>query len=68
LIETAGYEVEVHRTETQDGYKLKMHRILPKKISNSPRLGPVFVMHGLFGTAADPIMTGADIALRKVLS
>lgn len=65
LIETAGYEAEVHQTETLDGYKLKLHRILPKKISRSPRLGPVFIMHGLFGTAADPLMTGAEIAIRK---
>lgn len=28
-------------------------------------LGPVFFMHGLFATAADYLMTGANTALRK---
>jgi len=66
LIETAGYECEVHQVETQDGYILKVHRIKPKTIN--PRLGPVFFMHGLFATAADFVMTGAEQSLPFLLS
>lgn len=51
--------------ETEDGYLLKVHRILPKNVASNPRIGPVFFMHGLFATAADYIVTGADKALRK---
>lgn len=65
LIKSFNYEVEVHQVQTQDGYKLNMHRILPKKVSAIPRLGPVFVMHGLTATSGDPLMTGAEIGLRK---
>jgi lysosomal acid lipase/cholesteryl ester hydrolase len=66
MIENAGYKAEVHQTETADGYKLKVHRILPKRVSMSSKLGPVLLMHGLFATAADFLVTGADNALRMM--
>ena len=62
LIETAGYCDEVHEVATKDGYLLKVHRILPKKEAKEPRK-PVFLMHGLFGTAAEYVLTGPEVAL-----
>lgn len=63
FIGTAGYASEVHEVETEDGYLLRVHRIMPLKPLNIVRKGPVFLMHGLFCTAADYVMTGPDIAL-----
>lgn len=62
LIETAGYRGELHEVTTEDGYLLMIHRILPKKEVRKPRK-PVFLMHGLFGTAAEYVLTGPDVAL-----
>lgn len=44
MIEEAGFQSEVHYAETQDGYILKIHRILKK--SPIPQPGPVFMLHG----------------------
>lgn len=64
LIETAGYCSEIHEVTTEDGYLLKVHRILPKKEAERPRI-PVFLMHGLFSTAAEYVLTGPEVALGK---
>lgn len=61
MITTAGFTPETHRVETDDGYLLKIHRILPK--IQKERKGPVLLIHGLFGTAADFLIAGPDIAL-----
>ena len=63
FIGNAGYSSEVHEVETEDGYLLRVHRVMPLKPSSIVRKGPVFLMHGLFCTAADYVMTGPDIAL-----
>lgn len=47
MIETAGFESEVHNAETEDGYILKVHRI--KKANGNYKTAPVFMMHGLTG-------------------
>lgn len=47
LIETAGFESEVHFADTEDGYILKVHRI--KKSNGNTKTSPVFMMHGLTG-------------------
>lgn len=63
LIDSSGYLSEVHEVETEDEYRIKIHRISPSfKVERS--LPPVFFMHGLFATAADYLMTGPNIALR----
>jgi Partial alpha/beta-hydrolase lipase region len=67
MIENAGYKSESYTVATEDGYILRVHRIKVQKPSNLPRRGPVFFMHGLFATATDYLLTGADIALRKSL-
>jgi Partial alpha/beta-hydrolase lipase region len=68
MIENAGYKSESHTVVTQDEYILRVHRIKVQKPSNVPRRGPVFFMHGLFATAADYLLTGSDIALRKFIT
>lgn len=65
LIHNAGYQSEEHDVETEDGYILKVHRVLVKKESLIPRK-PVFMMHGLASTAMDYVLTGPDIALGEL--
>lgn len=64
MIQTAGYQSEVHKVETEDGYILKVHRVLVKKQSLIPRK-PVFMMHGLLSTAMDYVFKGPDKGLGK---
>lgn len=53
LIEKYGYKTEIHEVTTEDGYILTAQRI--------PNEGPVvFLMHGLFGSAVDWILTGTE--------
>lgn len=67
LINSAGFSSSSYEVETEDFYRLKLHRIRVKNRSQSQQtLGPVFFMHGLFATAADYLMTGANTALRKI--
>lgn len=63
LIQSAGYQCQIHRVETEDGYILTMHRILPKLLSTIPKKGPVFMMHSMFGSSADFVISGSDVAL-----
>jgi hypothetical protein len=65
LIANAGYQGEVHFTETEDGYGLKIHRIVPK-IYNGRE--PVIFMHGLLATAADFLISGRNVAIAYLLS
>ena len=62
LIQTSGYQSEVHKVETEDGYILKVHRILVKNEVLKPK-SPVFMMHGLGSTASDYVSTGPQHAL-----
>lgn len=68
LIESAGFYGESHRVETEDGYRLKVHRILPKYIQPGSFKKPVFLMHGIVATAADFLVTGPDVALGYLLA
>lgn len=62
LIEEEGYICEVHRVETSDGYLLKIHRVM-KKEQGENQLGVVFIMHGIYATSADFVITRSKIAL-----
>jgi lysosomal acid lipase/cholesteryl ester hydrolase len=62
-VSLAGFASETHLIETEDGYLLKMHRVLPKK--QMERKGPVLMVHGMFGTSADFVLSGQDEALGK---
>jgi len=65
LIAKAGYKGEAHTVETEDGYFLKVHRLLPKQWTNKR---PVFLQHGLMATAADFIIIGPTKAIAYLLS
>ncbi|CAO1311434.1 unnamed protein product [Diamesa serratosioi] len=67
MIQSAGYQSEVYQVETEDGYILKVHRILIKNKSLTPK-SPVFLMHGLGSTACDYVRTGPENALGFLLS
>ena len=62
-MKNAGYESKVYEVSTEDGFILKMHRILSEDQKEVGKKGPVFLMHGLFGTAADFVLTGPETAL-----
>lgn len=62
MIQTAGYQSEVHKVETEDGYILKVHRVLVKKQSLIPRK-PIFMMHGILSTAMDYVFKGPEKGL-----
>lgn len=67
LIGDAGYKGEVHRVRTEDGYFLKIHRVLSNDHARS-QAKPVFIMHGMLATAADFLVTGSQIALGFLLA
>lgn len=67
LITNAGYKGEAYRVPTEDGYLLKIHRVLPQNQMSSTK-PPVFLMHGLIATAADFVMTGPKSALAYLLA
>lgn len=62
----AGYRSEIHTTMTEDGYILKIHRLLPQK--HSIHKGSAFLMHGLFRNSSDFLATGPRIALAYYLA
>lgn len=81
-IEAADYPAEIHVVTTKDGYILKLHRIpdpalqkdadysaeqLASSSSNGFR-GVVLLMHGLFSSAADFVITGPENGLAFVLA
>lgn len=65
-IRDAGYRGESYMTKTEDGYVLKIHRVLPRK--HSTQKGQAFLMHGLFRNSSDFIATGPKIALAYYLA
>jgi pimeloyl-ACP methyl ester carboxylesterase len=68
LVTSAGYSGETHGVKTEDGYLLKVHRVLPKINGISTRKRPVFLMHGILATAADFLVTGPGIAMAFLLA
>lgn len=65
-IVNAGYRAESHKTKTDDGYILTLHRLLPKL--HSGHKGSAFLMHGLFKDSSDFIATGPNTALAYYLA
>lgn len=61
LLARDGYAYETHRVATQDGYLLKIHRVRPRIVKDTK--GPVLLVHGMFGTSADFILAGPNMAL-----
>lgn len=62
----AGYRGEEHKVKTDDGYILKIHRVLPKK--HTAHKGSAFLMHGLFRNSSDFLATGPKTALAYYLA
>jgi lysosomal acid lipase/cholesteryl ester hydrolase len=68
LIRNSGYKGNAYKVKTSDGgWILKVHRIYPK-YGSPGRKFPVFLMHGLFATSADYIVTGRTKALAYLLA
>ena len=65
LVINAGYIGETHNVETEDGYILKLHRIIPRSPNGK---SPILIMHGILATAADFLVTGQDVGLGYLLS
>lgn len=65
LIIDAGYLGETHNVQSEDGYILRLHRIVPR---NPNGKSPILVMHGILATAADFLVTGKDVGLAYLLS
>ena len=59
-----GYPVEIHKTITEDGYILELHRI-PHGIGQDrkEKRKPVYLNHCLLCSSADFIMNSPDKAL-----
>lgn len=66
VAENAGYQSECHNVKTDDGYKLKIHRVLPK--AESIYKGSTFLMHGLFRNSCDFLASGPQTALTYYLA
>lgn len=67
LVKLAGFPYEVHDVQTEDGYILKLHRIMPRK-PGFYKKGVIFLMHGMVRSSTDYALTGADNALSFLLS
>lgn len=65
-VKSNGYRGEVHKVKTEDGYVLKIHRVL--SVSKPAYKGTAFLMHGLFRNSADFLATGPNIALAYYLA
>lgn len=61
-----GYKAEAHEIETEDGYLLTVHRILPT--TKKHQKFPVFLMHGIIATSGDYVVTGPEKALAFFLA
>ena len=67
LIKNAGFKGEAHEVESEDGYFLRLHRVLPK-VKKCSIKNPIFLMHGILATSADFLITGPEIALGYLLA
>ncbi|XP_001844305.2 lipase 1 [Culex quinquefasciatus] len=59
VISKYGYKVEDHTVITEDGYVLKMFRILPKR-ENIVGKKPVLLVHGLWNSSANFVLNGSS--------
>jgi len=58
LIEKYGYQGESYLLQTEDGYLLEMHRILPSSKCTKVKDTPVLLQHGLLCSSADWLVMG----------
>jgi len=62
MIRKAGYPVETHTVQTEDGYLLTLYRI-PRQNG-----APVLLQHGLLTSSADFLILGKDKGLGMTYS
>ena len=62
-----GYKCEIFEVTTDDGYVLKIHRVMSKKDGKRSQKYPVFLMHGLYGSSINYLLSGPEHALGKFL-
>ncbi|KAI5632672.1 alpha/beta-hydrolase lipase region domain-containing protein [Phthorimaea operculella] len=67
LTDKYGFPTETHDVTTEDGYILAVFRILPK-CEGQKRGYPVVMMHGIYDTADEWILTGPDAGLGYILA
>lgn len=68
MAEQAGFNASSYDVETEDGYILKLHRIVSPNITESERKFVFFLQHGLIVSAADFTMSGRKYALAYYLA
>uniref|UniRef100_A0A0K2THP6 Lipase n=1 Tax=Lepeophtheirus salmonis TaxID=72036 RepID=A0A0K2THP6_LEPSM len=66
MVQEYGYEAEIYKVITDDGYINTLHRL--KSPKNSSTLAPILVQHGLFGTSADFVMGRPDKSIGYILA
>ena len=57
IIRSRGFKCQVHHAVTQDGYILKVFRVLNPYQSLYTRGRPILLMHGLLGSSDDFVMS-----------
>lgn len=65
LINLAGFEGEEHQVVTEDGYKIKIHRVLAKnenEIDKNISKPPCLIMHGLLGSSKTFLLSNDSLA------
>lgn len=62
-----GYKCEIYEVTTDDGYILKLHRVMAKRNGRITKKHPVFLMHGLFGSSVTYVLTGPDNAIGNLI-
>ncbi|XP_053658286.1 lipase 3-like [Anopheles marshallii] len=65
LVSKYGYDVEEHSLNTEDGYRLTLHRVQSPGSTNGT---VVLLMHGLLCSSADWLMIGPGNALAYLLA
>ncbi|XP_026673789.1 lipase 3-like isoform X2 [Ceratina calcarata] len=71
LVMKHGYEAEIHKVITEDGYILEIHRLPRRRIDCESNFAtakrPVLIQHGLSGSSADWILLGPGRTLAYML-
>ncbi|XP_012214450.1 lipase 3-like [Linepithema humile] len=68
LIKKYGYNGELHKVVTVDGYVLELHRITGRFNSSAVQKPIAFVMHGLLCSSASWVLSGPEKSLGFILS
>lgn len=73
LLKKHQYKVEEHTVKTDDGYRLTIFRIAPKKPKETEndqekKVKVVFLAHGLLGSSDDWLLMGPKMSLAYMLS